>query len=133
VNGYKYTTDDFVYVANDDSVEAQEPASRQEEGSLPPSIHHWVARILEIRAADEQHVYARIFWMYSPEELPSNTRQGEETIEGRQPYHGREELIASNHSMKMQQRLFILSYANNLKWMSSMSSALLPWPRSTNG
>jgi hypothetical protein len=101
VNCHKYRTDDFLYVANEDSVKAQEPANRQEEGSLPQSTDHWVAKILEIRAADEQHVYARIFWMYSPEELPPNTRHGAEAIEGRQPYHGRDELIASNHSMQM--------------------------------
>lgn len=46
----------------------------------------WVAKVLEIKAGDEQHVYLRIFWMYRPEDLPG----------GRQPYHGRNELIASN-------------------------------------
>ncbi|KAI5812180.1 hypothetical protein BZA77DRAFT_270353 [Pyronema omphalodes] len=47
----------------------------------------WVAQVLEIRAKDEEHVYLRVYWMYKPEELP----------QGRQPYHGREELIQSNH------------------------------------
>jgi hypothetical protein len=100
VNGNKYRTDDFVYVANDDSVKAQETA--RQEGSPLHSTHCWVAKILEIRAADEHHVYARVFWMYAPEELPPKTQHDEETIEGRQPYHGRGELIASNHSMQMQ-------------------------------
>ncbi|CCX30182.1 Similar to hypothetical protein [Tuber melanosporum Mel28]; acc. no. XP_002840073 [Pyronema omphalodes CBS 100304] len=47
----------------------------------------WVAQVLEIRAKDEEHVYLRVYWMYRPEELP----------QGRQQYHGREELIHSNH------------------------------------
>jgi hypothetical protein len=58
----------------------------------------WVARILEIRASDEHHVYARIYWMYWPDELPQGTHDGKKTVQGRQPYHGLNELIASNHS-----------------------------------
>ncbi|EFY94590.2 Bromo adjacent region [Metarhizium robertsii ARSEF 23] len=82
LNGRKYSTHDFVYVANDDSIEAQKIASREEDGgSLPRLTKYWVAKILEIRAADEHHVYARIYWMYSPDELPPNTRYGEESIE----------------------------------------------------
>ena len=123
-----------MYVTNDDSVKALEAARRQEEGSWPHSAHYWVAKILEIRAADEHHVYARVFWMYDPEELPPNTQHGEETIEGRQPYHGRDELIASNHSTQMQMRLFMLSArANYLQWMLSTSSVLLQRPKSING
>ncbi|KAF5132934.1 hypothetical protein E5D57_003556 [Metarhizium anisopliae] len=82
LNGRKYRTHDFVYVANDDSIAAQKTASREEDGgSLPRLTKYWVAKILEIRAADEHHVYARIYWMYSPDELPPNTRYGEESIE----------------------------------------------------
>lgn len=51
-----------------------------------------------MRASDEHHVYARIYWMYSPDELPAGTVDGKKTITGRQPYHGQNELIASNHS-----------------------------------
>ncbi len=58
----------------------------------------WVARILEIRASDEHHVYARVYWMYWPDELPQGTHDGRKTIQGRQPYHGLNELVASNHS-----------------------------------
>jgi hypothetical protein len=58
----------------------------------------WVARILEIRASDEHHVYARVYWMYWPHELPQGTHDGKKTVQGRQPYHGMNELIASNHS-----------------------------------
>lgn len=59
---------------------------------------YWVARILEVRASDEHHVYARVYWMYWPEELPLGTLDGKKQIAGRQPYHGQHELIASNHS-----------------------------------
>lgn len=58
----------------------------------------WVARILEIRASDEHHVYARVYWMYWPDELPQGTHDGKKTVQSRQPYHGLNELIASNHS-----------------------------------
>jgi len=58
----------------------------------------WVARILEIRASDEHHVYARVYWMYWPDELPQRTHAGKKAVRGRQPYHGMNELVASNHS-----------------------------------
>lgn len=47
----------------------------------------WVARVLEIKAVDEAHVYLRVYWFYWPEELPG----------GREYYHGKKELVASNH------------------------------------
>lgn len=47
---------------------------------------HWVAKVLEVRAGDEQHVYLRVYWLFRPEDLPG----------GRQWYHGSNELIASN-------------------------------------
>ncbi|VTT62013.1 unnamed protein product [Fusarium fujikuroi] len=61
--------------------------------------HDWVARILEIRASDKCHVYARIYWMYRPEELPLGTADGGKKVQGRQPYHGVNELIATNHRL----------------------------------
>ena len=62
------------------------------------SNNDWVARILEIRASDETHVYARVYRMYWPDELPQGTHDGKKTVQGRQPYHGTKELVASNHS-----------------------------------
>ncbi|KAF2636170.1 hypothetical protein P280DRAFT_159176 [Massarina eburnea CBS 473.64] len=50
-------------------------------------VKDWVARIVEIRGVDADHVYVRVFWLYRPEDLPG----------GRQSYHGFNELIASNH------------------------------------
>jgi len=99
VNGVKYFSEGFIYVANDSSVERQKAAGGVE--IMEPrkkSDDDWVARILEIRASDEHHVYARVYWMYWPDELPQGTHDGRRTVRGRQPYHGANELIASNHS-----------------------------------
>ncbi|KFX94237.1 hypothetical protein V490_04447 [Pseudogymnoascus sp. VKM F-3557] len=57
----------------------------------------WVAQILEIRAKDSRHVYALVAWLYWPDELV-NVRVGTETPKsGRRWYHGKHELVASNH------------------------------------
>lgn len=87
-------------MANDTSVERQKAMADKEAAGEPRkrSYDDWVARILEIRASDEHHVYARVYWMYWPDELPANTRDGKKLVKGRQPYHGTSELIASNHS-----------------------------------
>jgi hypothetical protein len=101
VNGIKYFSEGFIYVANESSIERQKSAAGAETGKAPPlqrSADDWVARILEIRASDEHNVFARVFWMYSPDELPKGTRDGNKFVQGRQPYHGSRELIASNHS-----------------------------------
>lgn len=119
LNGIKYYCEGFIYVANESSIERQKsasttrattaegtsgPPSGSAVGAVPGSQRQrseddWVARILEIRARDEHHVYARIFWMYWPDELPAGTHYGKKQVQGRQPYHGASELIASNHSM----------------------------------
>ncbi len=59
----------------------------------------WVARILEIRASDENHVYVRVCWMYGPDELPQGTHDGKKTVQGRQPYHGMNELVFTNKNL----------------------------------
>ncbi|KAI8960780.1 hypothetical protein F5Y11DRAFT_253791 [Daldinia sp. FL1419] len=96
LNGVKYWSEGFIFVANSSTIERQKNPS----DALQPrkkSDDDWVARILEIRAADEHHVYARVYWMYWPDELPAGTQDGKKTIQGRQWYHGANELIASNH------------------------------------
>ncbi|SCV61335.1 uncharacterized protein FFFS_15904 [Fusarium fujikuroi] len=92
----KYNTESFVYVANELS---KENKKAQDHGLsiYKKNKDEWVARILEIRASDEAHVYARIYWMYRPEDLPLGTVDGDKKTHGRQPYHGVNELIASNH------------------------------------
>lgn len=97
VNGVKYFSEGFIYVANDSSIERQKGAGEIMQ-PRKKSDDDWVARILEIRASDEHHVYARVYWMYWPDELPHGTHDGKKTVQGRQQYHGANELIASNHS-----------------------------------
>ncbi|KAF2013523.1 hypothetical protein BU24DRAFT_493985 [Aaosphaeria arxii CBS 175.79] len=53
----------------------------------PEDDPKWIAKVVEIRAGGERHVYIRILWMYSPDEIHG----------GRRPYHARYELLASNH------------------------------------
>ncbi|KAF6842630.1 BAH domain-containing protein [Colletotrichum musicola] len=104
LNGTKYFSEGFIYVANDQTVQRQKAAAEGAADGEPDkalkrskSEDDWVARILEIRASDEHHVYARIYWMYWPEELPEGTMEGKRYNGGRQAYHGHNELIASNH------------------------------------
>lgn len=63
-------------------------AHKKARVSLPVDAieNRWIAHVLEVRAADEQHVFLRVNWLYRPEDLP----------EGRQPYHGAAELVPSN-------------------------------------
>lgn len=96
VNGVKYFSEGFIYVANDSSMKRERAGAAKEP--IKKSDDDWVARILEIRASDEHHVYARVYWMYWPDELPRGSRDGRKIVRGRQPYHGTNELIASNHS-----------------------------------
>jgi hypothetical protein len=97
VNSIKYYREDFVYVANESTVNHQK-TTNDGKGGYKKSDVKWVARILEIRASDEHHVYARVYWMYWSDELPPGTIDRKMTVQGRQPYHGTDELIASNHS-----------------------------------
>lgn len=104
MNNVKYYVENFIYVANDLSIKKKDPKQGEkgpnDETTAPIQRRdtEWVARILEIRARDEHHVFARVYWMYWPDELPAKTRDRKRIVEGRQPYHGTGELIASNHS-----------------------------------
>jgi hypothetical protein len=66
-------------------------------GDLGRLEYHWVAKILEIRASDHNHVYARIYWMYSGDDLRKAVHGNEEAT-GQQDFQIPNELIASNHS-----------------------------------
>ncbi|KAJ6437053.1 peptidyl-prolyl cis-trans isomerase-like 4 [Purpureocillium lavendulum] len=97
-NGTKYYVNDYICVTNDTAVKRQNAAATDSEPRGPLRLtDYWVANILEIRGLDPEHVYARVFWMYSPDELPPNTLLDGNYVSGRQPYHGQHELIASNH------------------------------------
>ncbi|KAL6366257.1 hypothetical protein LRP88_00102 [Fusarium phalaenopsidis] len=93
----KFQCGDFVLVANETTLEGTNNARDSKQMTGEPS-RFWIAYILEIRAIDENRVFARVYWMYWPDELPPGTLNGKQSIQGRQPYHGRNELIASNHS-----------------------------------
>ncbi|KAI1176195.1 hypothetical protein F4777DRAFT_597816 [Nemania sp. FL0916] len=96
LNGVKYYSEGFIFVANNSTIERQKNPGEAQQ-SRQKSDDDWVARILEIRASDEHHVYARVYWMYWPDELPQGTQDGKKSVRGRQSYHGQNELIASNH------------------------------------
>ncbi|PON20235.1 hypothetical protein TGAM01_v210877 [Trichoderma gamsii] len=93
LKGVKYN---FVRVTTEATMERQNSLLAG-ASKVDMKENYWVARILEVRASDEHHVYARVYWMYWPEELPLGTLDGKRRIAGRQPYHGRHELVASNH------------------------------------
>lgn len=118
VNGSKYFSDNYIFVANESTIERQKSvANREQIGPRSKSDDDWVARILEIRASDEHHVYARVYWMYWPDELPANTLDGKKYISGRQPYHGLNELIASNHS-----GCRLLAQVMTIRWLTHKRS-----------
>ncbi|TXB97986.1 hypothetical protein FocTR4_00017143 [Fusarium oxysporum f. sp. cubense] len=96
LNGVKHSIGHFVKVANKVTVEQQKSRSNQETNYTKPG-DYWVAHILEIRGSDEHHIYIRVYWMYWPDDLPSRTLIDRKYVQGRQPYHGADELIATNH------------------------------------
>ncbi|SCV61216.1 uncharacterized protein FFFS_15785 [Fusarium fujikuroi] len=95
LNCVSYPVKNFIKVANKATVEQQKSRSNQETNYTEPG-DYWVAYILEIRASDKHHVYILVYWMYWPDELPPGARIGRKVVQGRQPYHGANELIASN-------------------------------------
>ena len=74
-----------------------------------------MARVLEIRAIDEAHVYLRVYWLYWPEELPG----------GRKHYHGEKELVASNH-MEIVDAMTVSGRANVKHWLELDDEEELP-------
>jgi hypothetical protein len=105
----KYRIHDYVFVQpHEDLSGAQSKVVMKESDAR----EFWVAKILEIRAKDEDHAYARViandhsimleltplqvYWMYWPDDLPM-LRDCSVTATGRRNYHGKYELIASNH------------------------------------
>ncbi|KAL7940076.1 hypothetical protein V8C42DRAFT_364396 [Trichoderma barbatum] len=117
LNGVKYYTEDFVYVANKATVERQNPPPTGAT-KVAKKADYWVARILEVRASDEHHVYARVYWMYWPAELPLGTLDGKRQIAGRQLYHGQHELVASNH-MDIINVVSVVMGVNVKQWIES--------------
>ncbi|KAF2847843.1 hypothetical protein T440DRAFT_470664 [Plenodomus tracheiphilus IPT5] len=83
----------------------------------PEAIEEWVAKVLEVRAGDTQHVYLRVYWAYRPEDLPG----------GRQPHHGKHELIVSNH-MDIIDAQCVNDAASVIYWDDSPNQAEFPAP-----
>jgi hypothetical protein len=75
-------------------VNSQEPEDdgTKEEDDVPAKTIDetdkslWVAEVIEVRAQSAWNVWVRVRWFYRPEELPG----------GRQPYHGRREIVKSS-------------------------------------
>lgn len=77
----RFTLDQYLYINHSDIAQGEDVLS------MNAKKRFWVARLLEIRGTDQEHTYLRVFWLYWPEEL-----QG-----GASPYHGKNELVMSNH------------------------------------
>ncbi|CAG8951297.1 hypothetical protein HYFRA_00008047 [Hymenoscyphus fraxineus] len=91
IQGETYTSDQVVFVRSD-----QTPP----EDAKPDAKTFWVAKILQVRAASPQHVYALISWLYWPEELPPPAKRSSDQVSpkgGKRKYHGAQELVASNY------------------------------------
>jgi hypothetical protein len=83
-----YSTGHLVYVNRHVPIPPAPPPDASEDEKLAfDRANFWVGLVSEFRAEDHENVYVRLFWLYWPEELPM----------GRQPYHGKRELVMSNH------------------------------------
>ncbi|KAF8866459.1 hypothetical protein BDZ45DRAFT_272798 [Acephala macrosclerotiorum] len=92
IQGEVYKNNQFVFVRGEDT-----PKDKDTEGR-PKDF--WVARILQVRAKNAQHVYALVAWMYWAEELPAPAVKAPDQLtkeSGKRRYHGSHELIASNY------------------------------------
>ncbi|KAH8800738.1 hypothetical protein F5884DRAFT_540720 [Xylogone sp. PMI_703] len=90
MRGKLYTKKDFVYVKG----EGASPEHEEEHEHESP----WVARMLQIKAKDPQHVYALVAWMFWKHQLPhKELKQASLPDPKMATYHGNNELIASNY------------------------------------
>ncbi|CZS94519.1 uncharacterized protein RAG0_04464 [Rhynchosporium agropyri] len=103
IQGEAYTNSQFVFVRGEDT-----PKDKDNIEGRPKDF--WVARILQVRAKDPQHVYALVTWMYWADEIPPPVPKATDQVTkdtGRRSYHGNFELIASNYM----EVLDVLSFA----------------------
>ncbi|OAQ75080.1 bromo adjacent like protein [Purpureocillium lilacinum] len=114
VKKVQYYNDDFVYVAT------QRAIAQQKSSGLLQLADCWVAKILEIRARDQHHVYARVYWMYSPDDLPSKALENNKLISGRQAYHGQNEFI----SVDVIDAVSVVMRAQVRQWVESDDEAV---------
>ncbi|EXJ88251.1 hypothetical protein A1O1_05181 [Capronia coronata CBS 617.96] len=84
-----YSAGQVVYINRHSPIPPPPPADASDDEKLQyDKENFWVGLIAEFRAESHAKVFARVFWFYWPEELPM----------GRQPYHGKHELILSNYT-----------------------------------
>lgn len=101
-----YSSGQIVYVNRHTPVRPCPPAEATEDEKLQYDKENlWVGLISDFRAENQEKVYARVFWLYWPEELPM----------GRQPYHGKRELVLSNH-VDIIEAQAIASHAEISQW-----------------
>lgn len=103
--------------AKDDSNGSEGRGSKitKESAIEQDSIPDWVAKVLECRAFDEEHVFLRVLWLYRPEDLPG----------GRKPWHGWNEVFPSNH-MQIIDAMTVTGLAGGLtRWNEKDSRTLL--------
>jgi BAH domain len=87
VGEQKFSLGSIVYINRQSPAPPAPPLGSSEATILEyDRANLWVAKVLEVRAKDNQHVYLRLFWLYWPDELQNK----------RQPYHGANEFIMSN-------------------------------------
>ncbi|TAQ83683.1 hypothetical protein B7494_g7991 [Chlorociboria aeruginascens] len=89
IQGEVYKNNQFVFVRGEST--SPVPTDSPDD--------YWVARILQVRAEDAQHVYALVAWMYWPSEIPAGTKPLKENngAGGARKYHAKtNELIASS-------------------------------------
>ncbi|KAH6874530.1 hypothetical protein B0T10DRAFT_204847 [Thelonectria olida] len=120
LNGVKYYDNDFVYITNNAPIKQRKAKNkRPKQLKSLQTADFWIARVLEIRASDEHHVFARIFWMYSPDELPAcGILDGKKWVSSFQPHRIQNELIASNH-MDVINVVRIAMHAQAKQWVES--------------
>ncbi|TVY84989.1 hypothetical protein LSUE1_G000347 [Lachnellula suecica] len=111
IQGEVYKNNHFVYVRSDET-----PSQKDlDEENLKL---FWVARILQVRAQNAQHVYALVAWMYWADELPPPKVRAPDQMTaagGKRTYHGKHELIASNY-MEVLDVLSFAGKADVLQW-----------------
>ena len=82
---------DHVLVSYDNADDEQ---NHGDEGEWPYGST-WPAKILKVMAGNESHVYLLVNYFFRPEDIEAGMIKGSRAS-GRQPYHGRNEVIASN-------------------------------------
>jgi hypothetical protein len=89
VSNERFGLNDKIFV---NSQEPPDDGTKEEDDEAPQKTIDdtdktlWVANVVEVRAQNAWNVWVRIEWFYRPDELPG----------GRQPYHGKREVIKSS-------------------------------------